>query len=515
MSGSSAHEAIQPTPRAPESGFSMTGVGKHAVVYGLGTLAGKAISFLMLPVYTRYLTPADYGIMGLIEMTLDVISILAGAQIALGVFRYYHKARTADEADAVVSTAFIALSVSYALVGSCCAIAAPWLSALLFGETTHTDLIRIASARVGLQSLVIVPFTYLRMKDRSTLFVAANLASLFIGLTLNIVLVVFLGIGVLGVFLSGLTATLVVGVVLSGWVLTRVGLRFSRSATRDLLRFGIPMIGMQFATFVMTFGDRYFLQAFGGEEVVGRYHLAYMFGFILAMVGYMPFEQVWAPKRFEVVGRADRDAVFANGFLYSTCWLVTIAVGMALFIDDVFRVMTQPGFYSAASVVPIILAAYVLQGWAGIHDIGILVREQTGYLTVANWIAAAVALAAYAVLIPSYLGLGAAIGTLCSFFTRWSLTYYYSQRLWPVRYRWRPVLRLASIAVGVVLVGMVLPELPIVPSIALHSMLFAAYCWAFWHGGILTAEEKARAVQLGRRACSTAVAGWRSRRTVP
>src|SRR5205823_14718273 len=70
----------------------MRRIGRHSLVYGAGLMLTKAVSFVMLPVYTRYLTPADYGVMTLISMTLDVIAIMAGTKVALGIFRYYHKA---------------------------------------------------------------------------------------------------------------------------------------------------------------------------------------------------------------------------------------------------------------------------------------------------------------------------------------------------------------------------------------------------------------------------------------
>jgi hypothetical protein len=54
-------------------------VAKHSLVYGLGMVISRSVSFIMLPIYTRYLTPADYGVMALVEMTLDVIAILGGA----------------------------------------------------------------------------------------------------------------------------------------------------------------------------------------------------------------------------------------------------------------------------------------------------------------------------------------------------------------------------------------------------------------------------------------------------
>jgi len=98
--------------------FEMGGVGRHTLIYGTGVLLSNALAFIMLPIYTRYLTPADYGVMGLIEMTLDVVAILGGAQLVSGIYRFYHKAGSPEERDRVIATSFLLLGASYAFVGA-------------------------------------------------------------------------------------------------------------------------------------------------------------------------------------------------------------------------------------------------------------------------------------------------------------------------------------------------------------------------------------------------------------
>jgi len=93
-------------------------------------------------------------------------------------------------------------------------------------------------------------------------------------------------------------------------------------------------------------------------------------------------------------------------------------------------------------------------------------------------------------LIPRFLGFGAALSTVMAFAVRWALTYYLSQKLWPVAYRWNPVIRLCLLSVGVSLVGILLPEVQIVLSILIQMGLFCVFPIAVWHGGILTDVEK-------------------------
>ena len=472
------------------SPFQMGRVGRHTVVYALGILLSKAISFVMLPIYTRFLTPSDFGVVELVEMTLDVIAIVAGARIAAGIFRYYHKATTESERNAVISTALWVLAGSYAMVGMVTFLAANLLSRLVFGTPEHAGLIRLAAMSLACSSLMIAPLTYIRARERSRAFVATQIAQVMLQVALNLVLLVHFGLGVRAVFISSLVTKLVLGLGLAGFLISRVGFHFTRAATRDLLRYGIPLIGTQMATFIATFGDRYFLQAAADTATVGIYSLAYQFGFLVAAVGYIPFEMIWDAVRFSVAKRPDRDALFARAFLYLNLMVVTMALAIVLFVDEILAVMTTPAFYPAAAFVPVIVIAYVLQGWVGLQDVGIHVRERTEYLTLVNWAAALTALAGYAIFIPRYLGMGAAVVTVVSFGVRYLGCYLISQQLWRVEYRWVPVLRLVGLALVVALIGLWLPEIALAPSLAASAGLLLVYGVCVLNLGILSADER-------------------------
>ncbi|MGI9625404.1 MAG: lipopolysaccharide biosynthesis protein, partial [Longimicrobiales bacterium] len=477
---------------------SFAGMGTHTLIYGFGILLSRAVSFLLLPIYTRFLTPADYGIIALIDMTLDVFAILAGAQLALGVFRFYHKAETEPDRNAVVSTALVSLGISYAAVGAIGFAMSPYLADWILGSQENVHLFRIASVGLALGSLMTVPMAYARVRDLSRFFVVVNLAKLLIAATLNIWFLVGMGLGPLAVFLSSAITNGLVGIWLTIWVVRRVGFRISRDATKDLFRYGVPLLGMSAATFVATFGDRFFIQAHWDEAVVGIYNLGYQFGFLVAMIGFIPFEQVWAPKRFEVARRSDRDSIYARTFIYVNLVLVTLAVGISVYVHDVLRIMAEASFWPAADFVPLIVLAYVFQCWASVQDIGILVRERTVYLAAANWVAAGVAILGYWALIPRWGIWGASYATLLAFFCRWALTYWLSQRLWRVRYSWWPVLQLSMLGAATVFLAVRFSPEPFLSSVGFRSAMVGLYFVAVWYSGILTRTEKATLLSMAR-----------------
>ena len=473
-------------------------LGRHGLVYAVGIFLDKIVAFAMLPIYTRFMTPEDYGILHLVSMTLEIVSIIAGSRLATGIFRFYHKAEGEDARSRVLGTALVLMTGLYFLAGGAVWIFAEPISNLVFETPDRAGFIIVGGLGFAFSSLLVVPISHLQLIQRSTTFVWINAAKLGIQVGLNIALVVFLSMGAMGVLVSNLVANMVIGTMVVWMMLRLVGLRFSRSAVRDLLRFGIPMIGTQIAGFILTAGDKFFIQHEDGTEAVGIYGLAYQFGFLLTAVGYLPFQTAWDPVRFEVSNREDRDEVYSRVFVYFNLLLMTVALGIAVYVKDVLVIMADPAFHSAATLVPIILIAYALYSWTKFLDLGILVSEKTEYVTLANSVGAVVALVGYALLIPRYLGFGAAWATVVAFLVRLVLIHVISQRLWPVVYSWPPVWKIIGYASIAYVLSLAITTESVLLSLVSRTALIGVYALVVWFGGVLSDDDRTMLKRLVR-----------------
>jgi O-antigen/teichoic acid export membrane protein len=170
--------------------------------------------------------------------------------------------------------------------------------------------------------------------------------------------------------------------------------------------------------------------------------------------------------------------------------LISAALGITLFASDGLRLLTLPAFYPAAKIVPVVLIAYIFQSWTGMQDVGIHLRERTEFITLANWIAALVAIAGYMLLIPRWLGWGAAIATVLSFGVRYLIILRVSLRFLPVHYQWTPVFRIIGLALGAALLSIAEPAEGIATSLAIRAAIFVLYVAAVWRAGVLTDDER-------------------------
>lgn len=477
-------------------------LGRNTLIYGFGVVLSRAASFIMLPVYTRYLTPADYGILQLLQMTLDVAAILLSAGLTAGVFRFYFKAATHEERSAVIVTS-LALVVGINAIGTISLLlGAPWIARYLLDTAQHAALVRITAFTFLLEIFTYLPMTLMQMRHRAGLYTVTSTAKLLMMLSLNIAFVVGFGWGVRGMLLSSLLSAAVVGGAATVWMFRQTGFRFSRSVARDLIRFGMPYKLTQMGTFALTFSDRFFLKVLHSLSAVGLYGLAYQFGFLLYSLAAAPFFRAWTPQRFQHAedDRSIRDRFHNEGFLYLSLALVTVAVGIALFVRPVLSVMSDEAFHGAAYLVPVIVATYIASAWTEMAEFGIQLSEQTKYVTYGTWISVAATLALQLALIPRFGAMGAAVAGLLSFWLRLGCIYYWSQKLHPIGYSWAPQVRMLLYGAGVVIAYFIVDPPKLIEQIGLASALFLLYCALCWTGGALPLAVRQRVVrEIARR----------------
>jgi len=192
----------------------MKRLAKHSAIYGLGGLLSRILAVLLLPLYTRYLSPRDYGaIETLVALTVVLMSVLR-AGIASAFFRFYFDSEDEAYRTRVVRTSFwftITTATSALVIGLL--VAAP-LGHALFGHDGHTNLVRAAFVGLWAQINYDQLTSLFRVEERSVSYAIASLVNIALTIGLTILLVVVWHKGPIGLLVGNFSGTLVVYVVL-------------------------------------------------------------------------------------------------------------------------------------------------------------------------------------------------------------------------------------------------------------------------------------------------------------
>lgn len=381
----------------------------------LGTVAGRVVAFLAIPFYARFLTPAQYGLIELIEISTQTIAIAVGLQaIGSAMVRLVHDQPTPHGERAVVSTTLIATAMLCAVVTIVGIASAPAISRLVFHTDEWATLLQAAFVAMFFASQIEVVLVYERMRDRATFFLAYSLVTLALNLGLNIVFIGLLDYGVWG-FVSSKLVVSVGGAVFLFWRARRdIGWHWHRMHVPALVRFGAPLIVSGLAYFAIHFSDRFFLTASVPLADVGRYALAYRFAMMVNAVIGDSFAKSWGVSLYRHTDDADWRAQFARVCAYFTFVLATAGIGVAVCGPELLRIMVPPEFYPPALVLPILVLAHVVRDVADFFRSLLLINKRSvlvGQIAVA---AALFNLVANLVLIPPFGIHGAAWATLAT-----------------------------------------------------------------------------------------------------
>ena len=465
------------TPAAAGNGapVGLSGMLGHSAVYWGGVMVSKMIGFLMIPIYTHHLTPADYGTLELIALTTDVIALVVGARLSAAMFRFYHLAEDDEGRRQVLATALTTMLVVGVIFLIVASILAGEIARMLFGSSEHALLLRIVFVTTALHLAQELAMSELRIHERSRLFVAITLIHLVLMLSLSVVFLVVFGWGVFGVLLAGAIAAGLVAPVVIFSAVRRTGMGLHPALLRRMVVYSLPLIPAALFLFVLHFADRYILNLFSTLDAVGIYALAYKFGFLISAVIAHPFSLIWGNRMHVIYREAGRDRMYNQVLSGYAVVLVGAGIGLSLFIDEVLAVISPEVYHAASGLVPFIAFGYVLAAMNQLSMGPLYAEGRTGWVALATGCAAGVNVAMNFLLIPLFGSFGAALATLIAFASLVAVTQYLAVRASPMRWDYRRAVAPLALGLVIVLIGRGIDFDGLVAGIAFKLALFAAY----------------------------------------
>lgn len=422
-------------------------MARHGLIYGLGNLCSRLVGFLMIPVYTRLLTPADYGMLELVTISAEIISQIVALGISEAIYRFYFQYEDDTRRNQVLATGIVAFSLFAILPLLLLAWQAQTLARIILGGEQYSHYFLVALASIWFSTLAQIGFSYLRILKQSLRFLFFSICKLVMALALNIFFVVYLHTGIIGILYSTLISSAVMALLLVTPILRRTGLAVHGGILREMIRFGLPLIPASLGNLIVVTSDRYFLRFFGSIADTGLYSLAYRFSAIPGQFVSYPFMQIWSVRRMEIYRQENAEQIMGAVFTYFCLLMVTVALAVAVLASDVIMLMADPKFWSAYTVIPILLVAQVIFSFFQHFSLGIMIAKKTKYFAYIDGVNGVLNLAFNYFFIKKFGMMGAALATLCSYTLRVIMVYVITMPFYRIHFELTRILRLFSAAV--------------------------------------------------------------------
>jgi O-antigen/teichoic acid export membrane protein len=472
-------------------GAQMRRLGKHSAIYGLGGIVSRLIAVFLLPLYTRYLEPADFGAVGLLVGLSAVLVTILRAGISSAFFRFYFDAKDTAERLLVLRTSFwFTMASATAGLAAGVLLAEPLADLLLLDDA---NLVRAAFVGIWAQMNYEQLTALFRVEERSTLFVLASLANIAVTVAATLVLVVGYDQGALGVIVGNFTGTLAVYLALLGYRRAQLGLQVSRPLLREMNRFGVPLVPSALALIALSFGDRFFLNELVGTDEVGRYELGVRIASAMVLL-ITAFRTAWPAFAYSIEDDDEAKRTYAYVLTYLVAAASWLALALGLLSPWLVRLLATPEYYEGGRVVALLSFGSVAYAGYIVMAIGVGRAKRTKF----NWVitggAAALSVVLNLLLVPRYELIGSGIAAASAYAAMFLGMCWYAQRVFPTPYQWRRVATAAGGAVALTVLGKLL-DVPLVAALA----LIASYPLVLLLLGFSLPAERARLRFRGAR----------------
>jgi O-antigen/teichoic acid export membrane protein len=447
---------------------------KGTGIMALAGLLEKGVAFFLLPLYTHYLTPADYGAVELFIVLLTIMDIVVQQGLVSAVFKRIAFDKGENEIEdyrTVMGTAIIYVLGTGLLVGIAMIVFAGQLSPLLFDQPGYDFLMAVGALTLitrVVEKILIVP---LRSAQRYTTCAAISFVIFCSKLTGNLVFLVHFDAGFASL-LYGQCAGAVVGIIAAAIAARKyVSFRFDRAELRVLTKFGHPLIFSAIGLLVLNSTDRVLLKYFGENTLVGLYSIASKLGFAVDAFLLGPFRSTWPTVYYKIAREDGAHATFGLFALRFFGLGLVATLAAHWFAPYALWILTTPAYYPAASAVGLIVASVFLYTLNDILKVGMNITARTHLLPIRVVLAGVVNVVFGFLLIPVWGIVGAALATIVAYafmdwFTIWACRDFYR-----IDYDWAGAAKLTVFALAVFVLHRVLPESNLVVDIVLKTVL--------------------------------------------
>jgi len=427
--------------------------------YLVGQFLQKAVSFLLLPVWTFYLAPSDYGIMGTLAAYSGVLNILLMFGIFGAVTRHYFDFKQDHEAQRrYVSTVFVFMAV---VSGTILTIL------ILFGRTLWAHM---TSNQIPFHPLVVLmlitvfggllyrlPYSLYQAQQKVKKCVMLDLVNFILSVGISLLLVVGWKKGVYGMMLGGciaqiLIALIVTGLLLREWFVPKLEWRHVSST----LAFGLPIVPHLLAGWALAFVGRVMLERMVPLDEVGRYTLGFTLGMGMLMI-VTSINDAYQPYYYNLMTSSQNpQPKILRIISFYLAGLGFVALIGSIFAGELIALLTPVRYHGSALYVPPVIIGYFMVGLYFFVSSPIFYHKKTHLLPIITGISAVLNIILNYLLIPKFGAIAAAWNTLVCYAVMLVIYYIVAQKQSVFPYPiWRTLLVLVFLLLAIFISGSV------------------------------------------------------------
>jgi len=416
---------------------------KNTSFYTIGSILPQAVGFFLLPLYTRYLTPADYGIISSLQVLTSILTIFFTLAIDRSIYRLFFDHTTEVDKKDYLGTITIALL----------AISTIELLLLFLFKTTISQIYKsiefypfydFAILAAFFSIFQVVPKIYFQINEQAGKFILISIAQFLLNAGLTLWFVVGRVEGAVGMLKGELVANVIIAPLVMYISYKTINLKFKTKFFIDSLKFSVPLIPALLSAFILNLSDRIFIERYFTLADVGIYSLGYKIAGLIGVVT-SSFLLAYGPVFYRHANSDDQVAAKEKIGKYNQMYILVVIIAafiITLFSKEAIILLLSSKYKESYKIIPIIAFAYILIQITGLFNMMIYQHKKSVALMFIVLISAGLSILINFLLIPAYGAYGAAFATVISFSIVFFLTWRYAIKTYYIPLEWGRIILL-------------------------------------------------------------------------
>ena len=458
----------------------------QTAIYGVGILLNRSLSFLLLPIYTYFFSPAELGLYNLIQSIWLFVILIYVYGMETSFIKFFIDAKEKENKKEIYSTTFILIAATSIIFSLAIYLFSGNIVSLFSFEDSEKAkyLMQILSLLLFFDTLSRFPLLLLRAELNAKTYIFISFLSLVVNLLMNVVLIIFLKFNVEAILYSYIVS--VIFTLIIGLIITKkfIGFNFSFKRAKELVLYGNKFIYMGLFLLLIDISDRFFLKYFFDESVVGIYSANYRLASIMSLC-IAAFRFSWTPYFLSIAENPDNKEIVSKIFTYF------VFAGLFLFL--LFTFFTEPivkisfgkysvldiKYQSGLSIIPIVLLAYFFSGLFANLNVAPFYADKTSRLLIVTVEGIIINIVLNFILIPGYKMSGAALATLITYAIMFLHIFFISQKIYKINYDWKKIFKISFIAVIIYIIYYFVKSFDISNTILISINIFLMLLFIF------------------------------------
>ncbi|MBC8374906.1 MAG: oligosaccharide flippase family protein [FCB group bacterium] len=420
---------------------SIKQLSKHTLVYGIGNILNRGMTFLLLPFYTNLISTEDYGVYSLVYSFIALTNVFFIHGMDTAFMRFFIPEKDENKRKQILNTVYTSIFISTFLLTAGIYLVLPTFSSGLISIPPNSVMLLYLSLIILFDALAFLPIVYYRAVNKPVNYVLIVFVEVVINLSLNIYFVAFQKMGLEGILLSNAISSLAKFLLSSPVLWQYFRFRWDRQIWKDILKYGLPTVPAVFFLILISVSDRFLLKHYLGAHDVGLYASGYKIGVVMALL-ITAFRFAWQPFYLSRGEDPDAPYIFARiftlfvavtGFIYLGVSIVLVEL-LKLPYGDIYIIATE--YHPGLKVVPFILLGNMLFGLSQNFIVGAYIKKKTLYIPLFTGIGFLVNISAnilfLSVLKWGFLSAGYAL--VLTYIVQGLVIYFTVRRFYPVPY---------------------------------------------------------------------------------